>query len=180
MSRVSNTNENLDTGVVFLHSFSFNHFHSFSFIHFPYSISFIQIQGALLHKHHEREIINHRTVSGHPSIISFHELFLMDTHVVIVMEYATCGSLCSLLQHRRKLPEAEARRLFWQLLRGLQHCHSRDVFHRCSLSIATCLPACNQRLWHAERIFNCNAPDKMFDGAFLVFLPTRCNSFVMV
>ena len=95
------------------------------------------MQGALLHKHHEREIINHRTVSGHPSVCSFHELFLMETHVVIVMEYAACGSLCSLLRDRRKLPEAVARRLFWQLLRGLQHCHLRNVFHRCRLSVAS-------------------------------------------
>ena len=134
------------------------------------------MQGALLHKHHEREIINHRTVSGHPSIISFHELFLMETHVVIVMEYATCGSLSSLLRHRRKLPEVEARRLFWQLLRGLQHCHSRDVFHRCSAF--HCCTFASMHYYCACRESLINAPNKMFHRVFLVSLWTKCSSVI--
>lgn len=88
------------------------------------------MQGGILHKWHERELINHRAVHGHRHVIGFRDVFLTDEHVVIVMDYASCGSLASLLRDRGTLPEAEARRLFTQLALGLQHCHSRGVFHR--------------------------------------------------
>lgn len=89
-------------------------------------------QGGILHKWHEREIINHRAVHGHPNVIDFCDLFLTDMHCVIVMDYASCGSLASLLKDRTTLPEEEAKRLFSQLVQGICHCHSKGIFHRCA------------------------------------------------
>ena len=88
------------------------------------------MQGGILHKWHEREIINHRAAHGHQHVIAFRDLFLTDTHVVIVMDYASCGSLASLLKERGLLPESESKRLFRQLILGVAHCHSKGVFHR--------------------------------------------------
>ena len=40
----------------------------------------------------ERELMNHSRLI-HPHIVRFHECFLTDKHLAIVMEYAAGGSL---------------------------------------------------------------------------------------
>jgi serine/threonine protein kinase len=41
------------------------------------------------------------------------------------MEYASGGDLFDRVVSRRRLPEAEARYFFWQLVQGLVWCHSQ-------------------------------------------------------
>ncbi|CAK0773365.1 hypothetical protein CVIRNUC_004058 [Coccomyxa viridis] len=82
----------------------------------------------LLDKNIEREILNHRRLS-HPNILGFREVFTTDTHLGIVVEHASTGSLANRCEGRC-MAEAQARRLFAQLLDGLAYCHAQGVFHR--------------------------------------------------
>merc|ERR1712232_745011 len=51
--------------------------------------------------------------------------------VYIVMELASDGSLFDyIVKTLPRLPEAEARRVFQQIVAGVEHCHGRGVAHR--------------------------------------------------
>ncbi|KAI3435933.1 hypothetical protein D9Q98_001991 [Chlorella vulgaris] len=78
----------------------------------------------------QKEIRNHVQLTGHPNVIQFKEAFLTTTHLGIAMEYASGGDLFDRVVSRRRLPEAEARYFFWQLVQGLVWCHSQGVCHR--------------------------------------------------
>ena len=49
---------------------------------------------------------------------------------MLVMEYVPNGDLYSLLEHRGRIKEEEAKKFFTQLLEGLDYCHSNNVAHR--------------------------------------------------
>lgn len=78
----------------------------------------------------EREIINHRQLSGHPNIIRFREVFLTSTHLGIVMEYAAGGELFDRIVKAGRFAEDEARYFFQQLISGVAWCHREGVCHR--------------------------------------------------
>ena len=71
----------------------------------------------------ERELINHRQLSGHPNIIRFREVFVTATHLCIVMEFAAGGELFNAVESLRQLEEPEARHFFQQLVCGVAWCH---------------------------------------------------------
>ena len=68
----------------------------------------------------------------HAHVAKLHEVIETDTQVILSMEFVGGGSLRSHLkaQPDRRLPEAEARRLFAQVLAGITYCHSKCVAHR--------------------------------------------------
>jgi len=75
-----------------------------------------------------REILNQRLCCMHPNIIQFQEVFLTPDHLAIVSEYAPGGDLVDFIErhntaHDRALMESEARRLFQQLIVGVDFCH---------------------------------------------------------
>jgi serine/threonine-protein kinase SRK2 len=78
----------------------------------------------------EREIINHRQLSGHPNIIRFNEVFLTSTHLGISMEYASGGELFDRIVKAGRFSEDEARYFFQQLISGVEWCHREGVCHR--------------------------------------------------
>lgn len=78
----------------------------------------------------EREIINHRQLSGHPNIIRFKEVFLTSTHLGISMEYASGGELFDRIVKAGRFSEDEARYFFQQLISGVEWCHREGVCHR--------------------------------------------------
>lgn len=45
----------------------------------------------------EREILNHKALR-HPHVVQFHEIFLTEDYLAIVMEYADKGDLFMLVQ----------------------------------------------------------------------------------
>uniref|UniRef100_A0A7S1SGG6 Protein kinase domain-containing protein n=1 Tax=Tetraselmis chuii TaxID=63592 RepID=A0A7S1SGG6_9CHLO len=92
------------------------------------AIKFLR-RGDKLDKSVEREILNHRSLC-HPNIIRFHEVFLMDNYLAIVMEYAAGGELFDRIAARGRFEEAEARYFFQQLVCGLEHCHRMGICHR--------------------------------------------------
>ena len=76
-----------------------------------------------------REILNHRQLR-HPHIIGFREVLLTESHLCIVMEYASGGELFDRIVDSGSFKEAEARYFFQQLISGVEYCHSRGVCHR--------------------------------------------------
>jgi serine/threonine protein kinase len=60
------------------------------------------------------------------------ELEMIDSvkRIHIVMEYAGGGNLCSYVKGKGKLGEAEARRLFVQLLGAVEYMHDLGIIHR--------------------------------------------------
>ncbi|GMH38088.1 hypothetical protein BSKO_05972 [Bryopsis sp. KO-2023] len=76
-----------------------------------------------------REILNHRMLI-HPHIIEFKKVFLTDTHLCIVMEYAAGGDLHQHVSNKVVLDEIWARWYFQQLVLALDYCHARGVWMR--------------------------------------------------
>ncbi len=69
---------------------------------------------------------------SHPHIAKLYSAFDTKRHVVISMEYVKGSSLHGYLKSKpnRRLDEAEARRVFRQVLSGVEYCHERSVAHR--------------------------------------------------
>ncbi|KAI7844120.1 hypothetical protein COHA_002258 [Chlorella ohadii] len=78
----------------------------------------------------ERELLNHRKLSGHQKVVQFKEAFLTSTHLGIAMEFASGGDLFDLVSRYKRLTEDEARVCFQQLVCGAAWCHSQAVYHR--------------------------------------------------
>ena len=70
-------------------------------------------------KNVEREIVNHRQLSGHPNIVRFERAFLTATHLGIAMEFAAGGELFERIVRAGRFPEDEARYFFQQLICGV-------------------------------------------------------------
>ncbi|KAK9790145.1 hypothetical protein WJX73_008499 [Symbiochloris irregularis] len=85
--------------------------------------------GGGLSKNTEREIVNHRKLL-HPNIIRFREVYMTDEHLVIVMEYASNGQLLERIDTSGKLDEPLARKLYQQLMDGMNYSHKQDIYHR--------------------------------------------------
>ncbi|GAY46198.1 hypothetical protein CUMW_095140 [Citrus unshiu] len=66
----------------------------------------------------------------HLSIVRIHEVIGSKTKIYIVMEYVSGGQLSDKLSYVKILSEAEARKLFQQLIDAVDYCHNRGVYHR--------------------------------------------------
>eukprot|EP00775_Hariotina_reticulata_P013321 gene13321-13450_t len=68
----------------------------------------------------------------HPNIIRLLEVHFINNCFYFVMEYASCGSMVQYIygQEGGWLEEEVARRLFINILAGLEYCHKRRVIHR--------------------------------------------------
>ncbi|KAK6913603.1 NAF domain [Dillenia turbinata] len=66
----------------------------------------------------------------HPNVVRLHEVLASKTKIYMVLEYVTGGELFDKIATKGKLPEAEGRKLFQQLIDGISYCHDRGVFHR--------------------------------------------------
>lgn len=84
---------------------------------------------ALMKDYVVREILNHRMLR-HQHIIAFKKVFLTDTHLCIVMEYAAGGDLHKHVTNKIVLDEPWARWYFQQLVLALDYCHARGVWMR--------------------------------------------------
>eukprot|EP01023_Acetabularia_acetabulum_P001283 TRINITY_DN1047_c0_g2_i1.p1 TRINITY_DN1047_c0_g2~~TRINITY_DN1047_c0_g2_i1.p1 ORF type:complete len:422 (-),score=59.14 TRINITY_DN1047_c0_g2_i1:203-1414(-) len=81
-----------------------------------------------------REILHHKRVTGHPLIVEFKEVFLTDSFICIVMEYAQGGNMFGYVTdciiNGTPLTEDEARGWFQQLVIGLRFCHEHNIVNR--------------------------------------------------
>jgi len=92
------------------------------------AIKFIE-RGDKIDKNVEREILNHRQLT-HRNIVGFRRVFLTDTDLCIVMEYAAGGELFDRIAAAGRFSEEEARYFFQQLIAGVSYCHQSGVCHR--------------------------------------------------
>ncbi|OMJ80433.1 hypothetical protein SteCoe_19338 [Stentor coeruleus] len=67
---------------------------------------------------------------SHPNIIKLFEYIKTDKVHYLVLEYVSGGELYSLLEKKGKLPECEARKYFYQVLKAIDYLHSQRISHR--------------------------------------------------
>lgn len=65
----------------------------------------------------------------HPNIIRLFEVIETNNEIILITEYASGGELYDLLS-RGRLNEDEARRIFQQIILGLEYLHTHQVSHR--------------------------------------------------
>ncbi|XP_017628741.2 SNF1-related protein kinase catalytic subunit alpha KIN10-like [Gossypium arboreum] len=66
----------------------------------------------------------------HPHIIRLYKVIETTTKIFIVSEYAESGDLFDYIVQKRRLKEDEARKLFQQIISGVEYCHRYMVVHR--------------------------------------------------
>lgn len=66
----------------------------------------------------------------HPNVIGLEDVFRRDGKLYLVFEYAEHTILQLLECTNRGLPPRDVRRFMYQLLRGIEFCHSHNVIHR--------------------------------------------------
>ena len=86
-----------------------------------FALKFIE-RGLKITHNVEREILNHKKLH-HPYVIELEDVFRTDGYLVLVLEYASGGSLRKYLSTKGPLPEDEARKIFQQLMLAVDYCH---------------------------------------------------------
>ncbi|KAK2912006.1 hypothetical protein QQF64_027889 [Cirrhinus molitorella] len=76
-----------------------------------------------------REIQNLK-LFRHPHIIKLYQVISTPTDIFMVMEYVSGGELFDYICKNGKLDEKESRRLFQQIISGVDYCHRHMVVHR--------------------------------------------------
>lgn len=67
---------------------------------------------------------------NHPYIIRLFQVVTTPSHVHFILEYAPGGSLYDLIKENGPLQEAEAKKVFGQLVAAVKHCHNHGFIHR--------------------------------------------------
>lgn len=82
-----------------------------------------------LRKKMRREISVLKLLS-HPNVMSLIDVFEIETHLFLVMEFVDGLELFEFLVRRGALPPQEALAFFQQIICGLEYCHRRLIVHR--------------------------------------------------
>ncbi|MBA0817954.1 hypothetical protein Gohar_021137, partial [Gossypium harknessii] len=77
-----------------------------------------------------RREINISRLFMHPLIIRLYEVIETTTDIFMVTEYAESDELFDYIVLKRRLHEDEARKLFQQIISGVEYCHKNMVVHR--------------------------------------------------
>ncbi|KAK0482147.1 kinase-like domain-containing protein [Armillaria luteobubalina] len=79
-----------------------------------------------------REFSAHSKVSGHPNIITFHEIIYDRLYLYVVLDLCLGGDLYSAICESRLLHNNDVliKCVFIKLIDALQYCHEQGVFHR--------------------------------------------------
>lgn len=67
---------------------------------------------------------------SHPNVMSLIDVFEIETHLFLVMEFVDGLELFEFLVRRGALPPSEALGFFHQIICGLEYCHRRLIVHR--------------------------------------------------
>lgn len=77
----------------------------------------------------EKEL-NALRMCSHPHIVDFHDVLETESKVYLVMEHLPHGELYDHILAKGRLDEAEAARLFGQVVAAVQNCHQNGWVHR--------------------------------------------------
>mmetsp|Transcript_5445 Transcript_5445/g.4981 ORF Transcript_5445/g.4981 Transcript_5445/m.4981 type:complete len:95 (-) Transcript_5445:343-627(-) len=67
---------------------------------------------------------------SHPHIVKIYEFIETPSDIFVILEYAPGGELFDLISRNEMLDEHLARKLFQQLISGLDYAHQHKVTHR--------------------------------------------------
>ncbi|KAJ3322146.1 protein kinase, AMP-activated, alpha 2 catalytic subunit [Boothiomyces sp. JEL0866] len=76
----------------------------------------------------KREVQYYRQLK-HPHIVKLYEVITTPTDIILVLEYAN-GELFNYIVEKGRMSEAEARKLFQQIICAIEHCHMHKIVHR--------------------------------------------------
>ncbi|KAJ3177093.1 MAP/microtubule affinity-regulating kinase 3 [Gaertneriomyces sp. JEL0708] len=79
------------------------------------------------HLHREAQIMR---MLDHPNIVQLIEVMETKRELYLVLEYCGGGEVLDCIVAHGRLKEAEARRVFRQIVCALKYCHDRNVVHR--------------------------------------------------
>eukprot|EP00002_Diphylleia_rotans_P040771 TRINITY_DN9751_c0_g1_i1.p1 TRINITY_DN9751_c0_g1~~TRINITY_DN9751_c0_g1_i1.p1 ORF type:complete len:521 (+),score=79.56 TRINITY_DN9751_c0_g1_i1:178-1740(+) len=66
----------------------------------------------------------------HPHVIRLYDVIQSNTDTFMIMEYVSGGELFDFILSRGRLPEHDARRIFQQIISGLEYAHKKKIVHR--------------------------------------------------
>ena len=66
----------------------------------------------------------------HENIIKFHDYFVFEENVYIILDYAENGNLYSYIQKKKVLLESEIYKFFVQTCQALEYLHKNNIMHR--------------------------------------------------
>ncbi|VAH85325.1 unnamed protein product [Triticum turgidum subsp. durum] len=104
----------------------------------------------------------------HPHIIRVYEVIETPKDIFVVMEYCQNGELLDYIVEKGRLQEDEARRIFQQIISGVEYCHRNMVVHR-DLKPENLLLDSKYNV----KLVDFGLSNVMHDGHFL---KTRCGS----
>ncbi|ODV70276.1 kinase-like protein [Hyphopichia burtonii NRRL Y-1933] len=101
----------------------------------PSQVAIKLIKRDTIMKDSELEIKIHREINSlkllnHPNIVNLVEVMKSGKYIGIVLEYASGGELFDYILHHKYLKENIAKKLFAQLVSGVDYMHSKGLIHR--------------------------------------------------
>lgn len=101
----------------------------------PSQVAIKLIKRDSIKKDSESEIKIHREINslrllGHPNIVNLVEVLKSGKYIGIVLEYANGGELFDYILHHKYLKENVAKKLFAQLVSGVDYMHLKGLIHR--------------------------------------------------
>lgn len=102
---------------------------------FPSQVAIKLIKRESIQKDSDSEIKIHREINSlkllnHPNIVNLVEVMKSGKYIGIVLEYASGGELFDYILQHKYLKENVAKKLFAQLVSGVDHMHAKGLVHR--------------------------------------------------
>ena len=91
---------------------------------------FVDEDGFTLREQIHREADALKRVSGHPNIVTLHDVYESETFIFLVFELCQNGELFDYLTSKVRLAEKRVRLIMKQVLEAVAHCHTLGVVHR--------------------------------------------------
>lgn len=101
----------------------------------PLQVAIKLIKRDLIARDLELEVKIHREINSlkmllHPNIVNLVEVMKLGKYIGIVLEYCSGGELFDYILHHKYLKEQVAKKLFAQLVSGVDYMHAKGLVHR--------------------------------------------------